>query len=36
MKSEYDLYLDYYHGTFGNCYGLSIMMNLFNGDFKLV
>lgn len=36
MKSEYDLYLDYYHGTFSNCYGLSIMMNLFNGDFKLV
>ena len=36
MKTEYDVHVDYYQGTLGNCYALSIMFNLFNGDFKLV
>lgn len=36
MKQEYDIDLDYYNGTLGNCYALSIMLNLFNGEFKLV
>lgn len=36
MKDEYDVFVDYYNGTIGNCYALSIMMNLFNGEFKLI
>lgn len=36
MKQEYDVYVDYYNGTIGNCYALSIMFNLYNGDFKLI
>ena len=36
MKTEYDTHVNYYHGTIGNCYALSIMFNLFNGDFKLI
>ena len=36
MKDEYDVHADYYNGTLGNCYALSIMMNLFNGKFKLI
>ena len=36
MKQEYDMYFDYHNNTLGNCYGLSIMLNLYNEDFKLV
>lgn len=36
MKSEYNEHVDYYNNTIGNCYGLSIMFNLYNGDFKLI
>lgn len=36
MKDEYDIIVDYYNGTIGNCYALSIMFNLFNGEFKLI
>ena len=36
MKQEYDIYLNYYENTLGKCYGLSIMFNLFNGNFKLI
>lgn len=36
MKQEYDMYFDYYNNTLGNCYGLSIMLNLYNENFKLV
>ena len=36
MKTEYDTHVNYYQGTIGNCYALSIMFNLFNGDFKLI
>lgn len=36
MEKEYDIYADYYDGTQGNCYALSILFNLYNGDFKLV
>ena len=36
MMKEYDMYIDYHNGTFGNCYALSILFNLYNGDFKLV
>ncbi|MCX4365536.1 MAG: hypothetical protein OSJ70_07180 [Bacilli bacterium] len=36
MKQEYDMNFDYYKWTLGNCYGLSIMFTLFNGNFKLV
>ena len=36
MKDEYNIYVDYHNATIGNCYALSIMFNLYNGDFKLV
>ena len=36
MKDEYDIIVDYYNGIIGNCYALSIMFNLFNGEFKLI
>ncbi len=36
MEQEYNIYMDYYKGTLGNCYGLSIMFNLFNENFKLI
>lgn len=36
MKNEYGIDADYYNGTIGNCYTLSIMLNLYDGDFKLV
>lgn len=36
MKNEYGIKVDYYTGTIGNCYALSIMFNLYNGDFKLI
>lgn len=36
MKEEYNVKVDYHNGTIGNCYALSIMFNLCNGDFKLV
>ena len=36
MKKEYNVHVDYHNGTIGNCYALSIMFNLCNGDFKLV
>ena len=36
MQQEYSMVFDYYNGTLGNCYGLSILFNLFDGDFKLV
>lgn len=36
MKEEYNIFLDYYENTTSNCYGLSIMFNLFDGSFKLV
>lgn len=36
MKNEYNIKVDYFKGTIGNCYALSIMFNLYNGDFKLI
>lgn len=36
MLQEYKIHLDYHNGTLGNCYGLSIMFNLFDESFKLV
>ena len=36
MKKEYNVHVDYHNGTIGNCYALSIMFNLYNGDFKLI
>lgn len=36
MKEEYNVRVDYHNGTIGNCYALSIMFNLYNGDFKLI
>lgn len=36
MKKEYNIYVNYHNGTIGNCYTLSIMFNLYNGDFKLI
>lgn len=36
MQQEYDMHFDYYNWTLRNCYGLSIMFNLFNGSFKLI
>lgn len=36
MEQEYNIYMDYYKETLGNCYGLSIMFNLFNENFKLI
>lgn len=36
MKQEYNVHVDYHNGTIGNCYALSIMFNLYNGDFKLI
>ena len=36
MKKEYNIDIDYYEGTLGNCYGLSILLNLYNENFKLI
>jgi len=36
MRSEYDLCIDYHNSTLGNCYGLSILLNLYDGEFKLI
>lgn len=36
MQQEYNIYLDYYNDTLYSCYGLSIMLNLYDGSFKLV
>lgn len=36
MKREYNKHIDYHNGTLGNCYALSILFNLYNGDFKLI
>lgn len=36
MKKEYNMHVDYHNRTIGNCYALSIMFNLYNGDFKLI
>ena len=36
MKQEYNICVDYHNNTIGNCYALSIMLNLYNGDFKLI
>lgn len=36
MKKEYNMTIDYHNRTLGNCYALSILFNLYNGDFKLV
>lgn len=36
MRQEYDMHFDYYNCTLGNCYGLSIMLNLYDERFKLI
>ena len=36
MKEKYDTYVDYHNGTLGNCYALSICLNLYDEDFKLI
>lgn len=36
MQQEYGMSFNYYNNTLGNCYGLSILFNLFDGSFKLV
>ena len=36
MKDEYDKYIDYYNNTLGSCYALSILLNLYDGNFKLI
>lgn len=36
MKKEYNMSIDYYNGTLGNCYALSILFNLSNEEFKLI
>ena len=36
MQQEYAMSFNYYNGTLDNCYGLSILFNLFDGSFKLV
>ncbi len=36
MQQEYGMSFNYFNGTLGNCYGLSILFNLFDGSFKLV
>lgn len=36
MQQEYNMHFDYYNGTLGNCYALSILFNLYDGNFKLV
>lgn len=36
MHDEYDIYADYYNKTLGNCYTLSILLNLYDGNFKLI
>lgn len=36
MKREYNVHVDYHNNTLGNCYTLSILFNLYNGDFKLI
>ena len=36
MLQEYDMEFDYHNETLGNCYGLSILFNLYDKEFKLV
>lgn len=36
MNREYNVHVDYHNATLGNCYALSILLNLYNGDFKLI
>lgn len=36
MHNEYNLHVDYYNKTLGNCYALSILLNLYDGNFKLI
>ena len=36
MSKEYGKNIDYYNFTIGNCYALSILLNLFDEDFKLI
>ena len=36
MNKEYNVHVDYHNGTISNCYALSILFNLYNGDFKLI
>lgn len=36
MEGKFPGKTSYHNGTIGNCYGLSIMYNIYNGDFKLV
>lgn len=36
MQQEYGMSFDYYNGTLDNCYGLSILFNLFDENFNLV
>ena len=36
MFQEYGMKFNYYSGTLGNCYGLSILFSLFDENFKLV
>ncbi len=36
MQQKYNMRFNYYCGTLGNCYGLSILFNLFDGNFRLV
>lgn len=35
METEYNLQVDYHKNTLRNCYALSIIFNLYNGEFKL-
>lgn len=36
MRNEYNIKIDYYSGTLGNCYALSILLNLYDSNFKLI
>ena len=36
MHNEYNLHIDYHNRTLGNCYALSILLNLYDGNFKLI
>lgn len=36
MHDEYNLRVDYHNRTLGNCYALSILLNLYDGNFKLI
>ena len=36
LRKEYGLNIDYYNFSVGNCYALSILLNLFDEDFKLI